>query len=252
MILNQKPKHQIHPDDLKQSSNGGFFRKANTFSIHQSTFNEIQGDMVTVYSHEQPSLVCIKQSIQLHHTCWPKYSGTAIDGPTLTSEHCDICALVPSSQAFVPWRWSRHNGRASKCTASINTLMMKIAFTITSHLSNHRACSFLALLFLGYSRRAQRLARRPDVSQFFGTSIANSDHDRFIVLSGGKMRLNDLVKMIRTSQCILVGGLSFTNVFAGTLKDLRLIATQHVSDDNRVPSFHDCSWLSSLSSFSWW
>ncbi|KAF8811600.1 hypothetical protein BYT27DRAFT_7183887 [Phlegmacium glaucopus] len=147
------------------SSYGVFFTNANGLSINQSTFNVVHGNM-NVSSREQPS-----------H--WNKYQWVDFDQQTLRRLHTSSTGIV--------------------------TMEME-PMTLTSRVKTYRIHWYgdRKDIFYNHLEYAKSpLARRPDIPQFFGTSIDNEDSDRFIVLSGG--------------------GLSLSNAFIGSHADLEII-----------------------------
>ncbi|KAF8814654.1 hypothetical protein BYT27DRAFT_7334218, partial [Phlegmacium glaucopus] len=146
-------------------SYGAFFPNANQFSVNQSTLAIVHGIM-NVYSSERPS-----------H--WNKYRWVDFDQQTLRHLRTSPTGIV--------------------------TMEMK-PMLMTSRVKMYRIHWYgdKEDIFDNHLEFAKSpLARRPDISQFLGTSIDNEDGDRFIVLSGG--------------------GLSLSNVFIGSSADVEMI-----------------------------
>ncbi|KAF8815889.1 hypothetical protein BYT27DRAFT_7186348 [Phlegmacium glaucopus] len=159
------PNCLLEGSQSRSSCYGAFFPNANGFSIDQSTFTAVHGN-VNVYSSEQPS-----------H--WNKYRWVDFDQQTLQLLHTSSTGLVTME-------------------------MEPMAFT--SRVKMYRIHWYRDRKDVFYNHlefSKSLLARRPDISQFLGTSIGNEDGDRFIVLSGG--------------------GLSLSNFFVGSCADLEMI-----------------------------
>ncbi|KAF8958578.1 beta-glucan synthesis-associated protein-domain-containing protein [Flammula alnicola] len=170
------------------SSNGGFFRDASGFSIDRSMLTEVRGNMIIVRSPEQQSL-------------WNSYRLTDFDQRTL---RC-LRSIEPG----------------------IYTMEME-PMTSTSRIKIYRIHEYGDKEDIFHDHLAivkSSQARRPDISQFFGTSVENADGSRFIVLSGGNSPLMD--------------------VFTGSSIDIRMITAQHylqIIDIFSIGSFSPLNW----------
>ncbi|KAF8957237.1 hypothetical protein BDZ97DRAFT_1847236 [Flammula alnicola] len=189
--INRRSANQISlPEGSTPSSNGGFLRDMDGVSIYGSTFTEVRGDMVIVRSPEQQSL-------------WNAYRWTDFDQQTL--------------------RYLHH----SSIKPGVYTMEME-PMTCTSRVKTYRIHEYRDKEDIFHDHLAivkSSLARRPDISQFLGTSVANADGDRFIVLTGGNLSLMD--------------------VFTGSSPDLATIATQYyfqIIDIFSTGSFSPLDW----------
>ncbi|KAF8800997.1 hypothetical protein BYT27DRAFT_7198785 [Phlegmacium glaucopus] len=175
----------MHESRGSQSpSYGAFFTNANVVNINQGTFTIVHGNM-NVYSSEQPSHVRTNvESITTRKLTifkWNKYRWVDFDQRTL-----------------------RHLSTSSTGIVTMEAEPM----TLTSRVEIYRIHWYTGGdkkdIFDNHLEFAKSpLARRPDISQFLGTSIDHEDDDRFIVLSGGP--------------------LSLSNVFIGSCADLEII-----------------------------
>lgn len=146
--------HVRHPEEHGPSSKGGFFSHATGLGFQNCTFTRVGGDMIS-YPIEQLSP-------------WNKYRWVDFNQQSLRHIHTSSTGVVTMEMES-----------SSSCIR-------------VYRIHDYRSREDIFYDHLAFCK--SQLARRADIRQFLGTSVENTEGERFIVLAGGGVSLLNLVR----------------------------------------------------------